>query len=150
MSDANLTEQERDAMAHAIGHHSAKGCSREGGRNHYCTAADDPMWTSLVERGFATRTTPRSVGDGNAIFHVTAEGIAVLEADPRSRRRRRRRYWVRFNGILESRACSVPVTADSRGKARYVAALNVTDATNWTVFEALRRIASCRLEAANR
>jgi hypothetical protein len=140
-----LTEQERDAMAHAIGHHSAKGCSTQGGRNYYCTAADDPVWLSLVERGLASRRTSSLVGEGQAIFHVTDDGIAAVEADPRSQRQGRL-YSVRFKGCNYD----VHVRADGRGAARYAAALALTDAWGLTVGEALRQITSCRSEGAPR
>ena len=48
-----LTPEERDQMAHAIGHHSAPGCSVTGGRNHYVAGVDDQVWEGLVKRGLA-------------------------------------------------------------------------------------------------
>jgi acyl-CoA-binding protein len=148
-----LTEQERDAMAHAIGHHSAKGCSTSGGRNYYCAASDDPMWLSLVERGFATRRTSSLVGEGQAIFHVTDDGIAAVEADPRSQPRGKL-FAVRFKctvGEGESeRPLVMHIGAESRGKAKYEAARDLADAWNMTVGDAFRQITSCRLEAAKR
>lgn len=39
----DISAEERDQMAHAIGHHSSTSCSVRGGRNYYVTAADDPL-----------------------------------------------------------------------------------------------------------
>lgn len=141
MSAVSLTEQERDAMAHAIGHHSAKGCSVHGGRNYYVTASDDPLWCSLVERGLARHGRMDVFGEGQGCFHVTDKGIAAVESDPRSKRKGRL-YTVRFKGYEEH---GVQVWAMSRGKAKYTAVLDMLDAMNVTAGEAFRRIASCRL-----
>lgn len=132
MSEIVLTEQERDAMAHAIGHHSAKGCSVHGGRNYYVTSADDPLWSGLVERGLAKRGGSRLLAKGDACFHVTPEGIAAVEADPRSQRRGRL-YTVRFKGYEEG---GIQVWAESRSKAKYAAVLDMLDAMNVTSGEA--------------
>lgn len=146
MSEFVLTEQERDAMAHAIGHHSGTGCSVQGGRNHYVTAIDDHMWCSLVVRGLAVRA-----GGGGLIaanegcFHLTGEGIAAVESDPRSQRCGRL-YTVRFR--FKGSDHGVQVYAASRGKAKYSAVLDVIDAWNMTVGEAIRQITSCRLESS--
>lgn len=139
-----LTEQERDAMAHAIGHHSAKGCSVHGGRNYYVTAADDRLWCGLVDRGLArhANSTPL-LAKGDACFHVTPEGVAAVERDPRSQRKGRL-YTVRFKGYESG---GIRVWAETRNKAKYKAVLDMLDAMNVTSGEAFRRIASCRLGA---
>jgi hypothetical protein len=134
-----LTEQERDMMAHAIGHHSAKGCSVHGGRNRYVTAADDPVWCSLVERGLARRSRSSLLGETDACFHVTDTGIAAVEADPRSARKGKP-YTVRFKGYDHG----TTVYAETPGKAKYMAVLDVLDAFNMTAREAFTRIESCR------
>lgn len=136
-----LSAEERYAMAHAIGHHSSKSCRVHGGRNYYVTAADDPLWCGLVERGLAerSRATPL-LPDGEACFRLTPEGIAAVERDPRSKPKGRR-YSVRFKGSDHE----TEVWAESRSQARYRAALEVADAWNLTVAEALRTVESCRL-----
>lgn len=136
----SLTEAERDAMAHAIGHHSAKGCSRSGGRNHYVTDAADDMWSSLVNRGLATVRRSSVVPEGTAIFHVTPAGIAAVEADPRSQRPKPkgRGYIVRFKG-----GDSVSVCAETRGKAKYKAIDGLLDVMS--AKDAFLAIESCRL-----
>lgn len=138
MSAVELTEKERDAMAHCIGHHSANGCSVHGGRNYYATYADDPMWCSLVERGLAHRHGSASVGP-DATFHLTGRGVAAVEADPRSQRKDRA-YTVRFADSVQ-----VQVYAESHAKARYSAALDVLDAFGCSIGQAFRQIKSCRL-----
>lgn len=140
MSTPALTEAERDQLAHAIGHHSAKGCSVDGGRNYYATNAGDPMWLGLVDRGLAYRQSrPGILPDGEATFHLTPEGIAAVEADPRSARKGSV-FTVRFKGYDSG----VTVYAETHAKARYAAVLDVIDAWNVTAGEAFKRIASCR------
>jgi len=120
-----LSEDERDQIAHAIGHHSAKGCSRRGGRNYYCTTDDDPVWSGLVERGLATKRTERTASllrDGYSTFHVTKDGIDALERDPRSQRTDRR-FAVMFKGEAEP----TYVYAATHSKAKYQAILEVAD-----------------------
>jgi hypothetical protein len=139
MSAVELTEQERDQMAHAIGHHSAKGCSVHGGRNYYATSTEDPLWCSLVERGLAVRHRAAVFPVGEATFHVTPDGIAAVEADPRSARKGKP-FTVRFKGSSQG----VQVYAETRGKAQYAAVRVVLDAFNMTAREAFRQIESCR------
>lgn len=137
-----LTEQERDQMAHAIGHHSAKGCSVHGGRNYYVTSADDSVWLGLVERGLATVRGSSLIPNDERVFHVTEKGRLALEADPRSRRKIEpgRDYVVRFHGYDD---CPITVRAETRGKAKSKAASEFDE-----IFpdgDAFMRIASCRL-----
>lgn len=135
-----LSEPERDAMAHCIGHHSAKGCSVHGGRNYYAAAtADDPMWGALVERGLARRSSRNE-----ATFHLTDSGIAAVEADPRSQRKGRL-YTVRFKDCEGASQ----FYAETRGKARYEAALSFSDAAACSIAEALASVESCRLGAGS-
>jgi hypothetical protein len=144
MSEPALTEDERDQMAHAIGHHSAKGCSVKGGRNHYVTQTGDPLWVGLVERGLARCRSSSMLPADESVFHVTDEGRAVLEADPRSQRPpvTGRGFTVYFRGYPD---CPIHVTADSHAKARYAAVQCVEDAFNFTSAEGFRQIESCRL-----
>lgn len=137
----SLTEQERDAMAHAIGHHSAKGCSVRGGRNYYAADVNDPLWLELVTRGLAVRG--RSLSQhGEAYFHVTDEGIAAVERDPRSQRKGR--LWtIKFKNYEND----IQIYAETRGKAKYKAVRDMLDCWNMTTMELFRCIASCRLEA---
>jgi hypothetical protein len=139
MGMIELTEKERDQMAHAIGHHSAKGCSVHGGRNYYATSTDDSLWCSLVERGLAVRHRAAVLPVGEVSFHVTPEGFAAVEADPRSQRKGKP-YTVRFKGSPHG----VTVYAETRGKAQYAAVRVVLDAFNMTAREAFRKIESCR------
>lgn len=81
-----LTDEERDQMAHAIGHPSATGSSVTGGRNHYVTSTDDQVWAGLVKRKLATATLSEIVSDGETLFMVTRAGRDAVEDDPRSRK----------------------------------------------------------------
>jgi hypothetical protein len=126
----DLTEEERDQMAHAIGHHSAKGCSVHGGRNYYVSDLHDATWMALVGRGL--------IPAGEGRFHVTPDGIAA-EADPRTQRKGKP-FTVRFKGSSPG----VQVCAETRGKAQYAAVRVVLDAFNMTAREAFRQIESCR------
>jgi len=144
---ATLTEPERDQMAHAIGHASAKGCSVHGGRNHYVTSADDPLWTSLAERKLA-RVRPSSIlPEGEVYFIVTDDGRAAVESDPRSAPPVPvgRAYTVLFKGAPD---CPIHVRGVTPGKARYAAVRRVMDA-DWyyTAAEGFGQIASCRLSS---
>lgn len=133
-----LSEAERDQIAHAIGHHSAKGCSVSGGRNRYCTSADDPLWIGLVDRGLATKQASALLRDGYATFHVTKDGIDALERDPRSQRTDRR-FAVMFKGEAEP----TYVYAATHSKAKYQAILEVADCyPDGLTFKDIR---SCRL-----
>jgi hypothetical protein len=136
----DLTEEERDQMAHAIGHHSAKGCSVHGGRNYYVTDINDPTWAALVQRGLAVRAGGGGlIPAGEGCFHVTPDGIAAVEADPRSARKGKP-FTVRFKGSSHG----VHLYAETRGKAQYAAVRVVLDAFNMTAREAFRQIESCR------
>jgi hypothetical protein len=139
MSAPDLTEPEFYQMAHAIGHPQSRGCSVHGGRNHYCTLADDPLWLGLVERGLAVKHRASLLPDGEATFHVTDDGRKAIEADPRSIPPGHP-YSVRFKGSPHS----VQVRASTRGKAKYAAVLAVIDAWNLTAREAFKQIESCR------
>lgn len=77
-TSSTLTISQRDKMAHAIGHASAKGCSTTGGRNHYVTSPDDSDWTALVNAGLA-EVVPSSLVGSSAVFRVTAAGMRALE-----------------------------------------------------------------------
>ena len=108
----------------------------------YVTAADDPLWRGLVERGLATRGTSPALGDGDAVFCVTADGVAALEADPRSApdTRSGRIYTVTFRGYEQ---CPVTAWGETRGKAKASAAREMAD-----IFpdgDAYMRIVSCRV-----
>jgi len=133
-----LNEEERDQIAHAIGHHSAKGCSVNGGRNRYCTAADDPLWLGLVERGLAVKHGSPLLIEHYATFHVTQKGIEALEMDPR-RQRTGRRYAVTF----KHSASPTYVYAEKPSRAKYQAILEVADCyPDGLTFKDIR---SCRL-----
>lgn len=138
----HLTEDEFYQMAHAIGHPQSRGCSAHGGRNHYCTSSDDPLWLGLVADGLAVKHRSSILPDGEATFHVTEDGHKAIDGDPRSRptKPRGEPYSVRFKGYEHS----VQVRATSRGKAKYAAALQVSDAWNMTAGEALMQVEYCR------
>lgn len=140
MSAAELTERERDMMAHCIGHPSAKGCSVHGGRNHYVTSSEnDEVWKSLAARGLATARSSALLPDDETTYSLTEEGRAAVERDPRSWLPGHR-YEIRF------RACDwvTTVRCGTRAQARIVAARQAADAWGCSVFDALCEIASCR------
>lgn len=141
MSD--LTADERDQMAHCIGHASAKGCSVHGWRNHYCTDATDPIWCGLVDRGLAVVHRSPILPGGEATFILTPAGIAALEDDPRSQppKSRGRSWEVRFRQFDSPSY----VWAESRGKAKYAAIRDIADCFPDGVGEAFKSITSCRL-----
>lgn len=138
-----LTEQERDQMAHAIGHETAKGCSRNGGRNYAVARGDDPVWSGLVDRKLATSRSSSLLPAGDAVFHVTDEGRLAVEQDQRTieaLRARGRRYAIVFRGYEGSVAYAHGVT---RGKAKSVAAREYGDL--FPDGDGYMRIVSCRL-----
>lgn len=137
-----LTEDEFYQMAHAIGHPQSRGCSTHGGRNHYCTSSDDSLWLGLVADGLAIRHRSSLLAEGEATFHVTDEGRKAIDADARSKPDKLpgEPYTVRFKGYKHA----INVRAESRSKAKYAAALQVSDAWNMTAGEALMQVESCR------
>jgi len=131
-----LSEKERDAMAHCIGHHSSKSCSIHGGRNYYAAAfCDEPMWLSLVARGLAY---PSSRNEGT--FHLNDNGINAVEADPRSQRKGRA-YIIKFSNGEKSNE----IYAETRSKAQFIVAQSISDAQDCSIREALKLIKSCCL-----
>jgi hypothetical protein len=143
IQDLELTEQERDQMAHAIGHWSAKGCSVNGGRNHYVTQVGDPLWVGLVARGLAKCRSSSLLPEDERVFLVTDEGRAAVDADPRTiaaDRARGRQYAVTFRGYEGHPVYAYGVT---RGKAKSEAARIVGDC--YPDDDAYMQIVSCRL-----
>jgi len=76
-----LSREERDVMRHALGiEQGPDGRDRFRHRNHFATAADDPVWVGLQARGLAgivRRSTPTFP---SATWHVTPAGRVLVGA----------------------------------------------------------------------
>ena len=83
MQDHEITDKQRDMMAHAVGHLKNKKprarirtlatCYR----NYYCTE-EDPSWEDLVMKGYATCRKANAATGGDLVYHVTESGFALL------------------------------------------------------------------------
>jgi len=69
-----LTPEHLSQMRHAVGFYSN---TNPGYRNHFSTEQADPIWTDLVERGFATGRECL----GSYVFHVTESGKKLIGLD---------------------------------------------------------------------
>jgi hypothetical protein len=131
-----LSEKERDAMAHCMGHHSSKGCSINGGRNFYAASSKEiQMWDSLVERKLAQR---HITSICPTVYFLTDSGISAVEEDPRSQKEGRA-YIVKYD--FDEKITEV--YAKTRSKAQFVIAQRISDAKNCSIGEALKLIKSC-------
>lgn len=79
LSRCALTKEQINQMEHALGLHYKKKPSR----NYYYCNGDDPSWSDLVEKGFATRSDGWT--EGKAYFRLTFEGAKVIFTKPMSR-----------------------------------------------------------------
>lgn len=78
----NLTLQQIQDMKHAIGfrRNLVKKGKYKAYRKHYTTSMPDESWEELVVGGYAkVRQFPQGRGQNPMIYHVTAEGLKVLE-----------------------------------------------------------------------
>ncbi len=78
----NLTLQQIQDMKHAIGfcRDSVKRGKYKAYRNHYTTSIPEESWEELVTTGYAkVRRFPQGGGPNPMIYHVTIEGMKILE-----------------------------------------------------------------------
>jgi len=74
---AELTPEERELMCHALGLQLGRN-RRTAYRNRFVCDAQDPIWSSLKERGLATSQEVAFLGKGDICFWVTDAGCIAL------------------------------------------------------------------------
>lgn len=75
-----LSKEQINQMKHALG----LTYKKKPTRNYYYINGDDPLWSDLVDRGFATRS--QGWTEGKAYFRLTFEGAKSIFTKPMSRK----------------------------------------------------------------
>lgn len=80
--EASINLIQINNMKHAIGFDGKKVKRRKyvAYRNYYTTPNDNSSWDELVKWGFAEkRKFPNGIGDNPQVYHVTRQGMDLLE-----------------------------------------------------------------------